>query len=104
MVTPDFLARVIGDPRVWYVIYNRVIWSRRQDWKPERYTGDNPHVEHVHVSLINNQETRRDGSSRIWDANEVSFAERSTTGCGLASLITKSLFVRVVARIKRRGY
>lgn len=45
------LRSVIGDPRVWYVIYNRVIYSRTYDWAPRRYTGANPHDTHIHVSF-----------------------------------------------------
>lgn len=45
------LKATIGDPRVWYVISNRVIYSRTVDWGPRVYTGSNPHDHHVHVSL-----------------------------------------------------
>lgn len=45
------LAAAIGDPRVWYVIWNRQIWSRTYNWAPRPYTGSNPHDKHVHVSL-----------------------------------------------------
>lgn len=34
-----------------YVIYNRTIWSRTKDFKPRAYTGDNPHTDHIHVSI-----------------------------------------------------
>lgn len=98
MNVPEFLARVIGDPRVWYVVHDQLIWNRRTAWVPEAYTGPNPHLEHVHVSLINSTE------KRVWSAQELYFAETTTTGWGLASLIIKSMYVRVVARIKRRGY
>jgi hypothetical protein len=33
-----------------YVIHNRVIWSRSSGWKPRKYTGKNPHTDHVHGS------------------------------------------------------
>lgn len=33
-----------------YIIFNRTIWSRSNSFKPKAYTGDNPHVEHVHIS------------------------------------------------------
>ena len=45
------LHSLIGDSRVWYVIYNRVIYSRTYDWAPRRYTGANPHDTHIHVSF-----------------------------------------------------
>lgn len=34
-----------------YVVYNREIWSRTKDFKPRPYTGDNPHTDHIHVSI-----------------------------------------------------
>lgn len=59
-ITPDgdpnedlrlrLLKAAIGDPRVWYVISNGVIYSRTYGWQPRVYTG-NPHTGHVHVSL-----------------------------------------------------
>lgn len=98
MVVADFLARVIGDPRVWYVIYNSTIWSRKQEWVPQKYNGPSPHTDHIHVSIINNQETRP-----FTDA-EVKYAETTTTGFGLASLITPAMVVRVTRRLMRRGY
>jgi hypothetical protein len=33
-----------------YVIHNRVIWSVTRDWQPRKYTGSNPHTDHVHIS------------------------------------------------------
>jgi hypothetical protein len=44
-----------GDPRVWYVISNGVIWSRTYGWKARRYTGSNPHTKHVHISAVEDQ-------------------------------------------------
>lgn len=48
----DVLAAAIGDPRVWYVIWNRKIYSRTYGWKPRAYTGTNPHDHHVHISIL----------------------------------------------------
>lgn len=45
------LRELIGDPRVWYVIHEGVIWSRTHGWKARRYTGENPHNGHIHVSI-----------------------------------------------------
>lgn len=46
------LKAAIGDPRVWYVIYARKIYSRTYGWRARAYTGSNPHDHHIHVSLI----------------------------------------------------
>lgn len=47
----QLLKVTIGDPRVWYVISNGVIYSRTRDFRPVAYTGSNGHFAHVHVSL-----------------------------------------------------
>jgi len=44
-----------GDPRVWYIISNGIIWSRTYGWKARRYTGANPHTKHVHISAVEDQ-------------------------------------------------
>jgi hypothetical protein len=46
------LSETIGDPRVNYVIHNRVIYSRIRDFKPKHYTGTNPHTGHIHISIL----------------------------------------------------
>jgi len=33
-----------------YVIYNRTIWTRAHGFQPRKYTGTDPHTEHVHIS------------------------------------------------------
>jgi len=33
-----------------YVIHNRVIWSVSVGWQARRYTGSDPHTNHVHIS------------------------------------------------------
>lgn len=50
-IRQDVLKACIGDPRVWYVISNGVIYSRTHDWVGQPYTGTNPHDHHVHVSI-----------------------------------------------------
>lgn len=58
------LTELIGDPRAWYVIYNRVIYSRTYDWAAHAYTGSNPHDKHVHVSLMHTHAAEID--TRVW--------------------------------------
>lgn len=45
------LKALIGHDAVWYVIYNKRIWSRTYGWRAREYLGANPHVGHVHVSI-----------------------------------------------------
>lgn len=52
--TNVLIAALIRDPRVWYVIHDGKTWSRTYGFKPRKYTGSNPHTDHVHVSLNQN--------------------------------------------------
>lgn len=56
------LREVIGDGRVWYVIWNRVMYSRSYGWRARRYTGSNPHDKHVHISIRLDREAETNGS------------------------------------------
>jgi hypothetical protein len=47
----ELLDALIGDPRVWYVIWNRRIASVTHEWKWTGYRGINPHTHHIHVSI-----------------------------------------------------
>jgi hypothetical protein len=50
-IDPKLVVRLaIAHPTTQYVIFNRTIWSRTHGFKPRRYTGPNPHTEHLHVS------------------------------------------------------
>jgi peptidoglycan hydrolase-like protein with peptidoglycan-binding domain len=43
-----------GDPRLangGYVIFNRRIASWSHEWRWRHYTGDNPHTDHIHLSV-----------------------------------------------------
>jgi peptidoglycan hydrolase-like protein with peptidoglycan-binding domain len=33
-----------------YVIHNRTIWTRARGFQPKKYTGKDPHTDHVHIS------------------------------------------------------
>jgi peptidoglycan hydrolase-like protein with peptidoglycan-binding domain len=44
------VRRAIRHPTVHYVIFDRTIWTRDNDFRSRRYTGDNPHTGHIHVS------------------------------------------------------
>lgn len=40
----------VGRSDLAYVIHNRTIWSASRGWKAARYTGSDPHTNHVHIS------------------------------------------------------
>lgn len=48
---PELLHVLIGDSRVWYVIWNRRIASVTHGWVWKPYDGASPHTHHVHISV-----------------------------------------------------
>jgi hypothetical protein len=48
---PTVLAWVLASPYVNYVIHDRRIWQASDWFAPRHYTGDNPHTDHIHVSI-----------------------------------------------------
>lgn len=48
----EMINELIGDPRVWYIISNGIIYSRTFGWRARKYTGTNGHWGHVHVSFL----------------------------------------------------
>lgn len=47
----EILNSAIWHPAVWYVISNGIIYSRTHDFQALKYTGDNGHFKHVHISI-----------------------------------------------------
>jgi hypothetical protein len=57
------------DERVDYLIYDKKIWSRaRRKEGNRKYTGSNPHVKHLHISI--NATHRSDTSPWFWWLNQ----------------------------------
>lgn len=54
------LNEVIGDPRVWYVISNGIIYSSTYGWEARKYTGSNSHDKHVHISIRHTEVAEND--------------------------------------------
>jgi hypothetical protein len=48
------IKKILATPadrnRLKYIIFNRVIWSASDGWRPRAYTGSNPHDKHAHFS------------------------------------------------------
>lgn len=55
---------LVADPRVWYVIHDRVIRSRTYGFKRQDYHGADPHLHHIHVSLV--QRAAQCDDTRAW--------------------------------------
>jgi hypothetical protein len=45
----DIFKQLQNDPRVKYLIFNRKIWTPENG--VDIYTGSNPHVKHIHISI-----------------------------------------------------
>lgn len=67
-----FVAHLIANPHpnLRYVIYNRVIYQRKNGFAPQDYSGKNAHKTHVHVSVGNGPDgrstTNYDNGSTSW--------------------------------------
>lgn len=57
------VMKLIKDPRTWYVIYNRTIWSRTNNFRPKYYGGANAHTHHIHFSIRSGVKYENDKSS-----------------------------------------
>lgn len=57
--------RLSHDPRIRYVISNHHITSASRNWQWESYDGSDPHTNHAHVSVWDDQ-ARFDDTSRAW--------------------------------------
>lgn len=49
----DYLVKrgKAGDPRIWYIVWDRHIYSDTYNWVKQEYKGTDPHTSHVHMSL-----------------------------------------------------
>lgn len=51
-IRPRMLVNgALAHPATEYVIWDRRIWSRDNDWRAAPYDGPDPHTAHVHVSI-----------------------------------------------------
>jgi hypothetical protein len=63
---PDFatvFAAIKRHPSARYVIYERRLYHRDRGWKPEPYSGDNPHDKHFHLSIDQTRTAEQDRRS-----------------------------------------
>lgn len=93
--TAAILDAVIGDSRVWYVIYNGRIWSRTYGWVSQPQAGD-PHRSHIHISLRSEDQATAvaaERDTRAW------FVARSTASRpNLSAADTRVLQRALIAR------
>lgn len=58
----QLLDATIGDQRVWYVIWDRHIYSRTYGWAKRAYDGADPHTGHIHISINHTKAAETDTS------------------------------------------
>lgn len=58
------LPALLRHPSVDYFIHHGMLWSHRTGFRPVPYRGPNPHVSHVHVSILDGRPAAR--SRRRW--------------------------------------
>ena len=85
----DLLLRhTTNDSRVAYVIYNRRIYTHRRGWY--RYTGSNPHTNHVHISIAHTSTAENDTKLWFGSAGSSSSSKTSTASKPKSSSSKKS--------------
>jgi hypothetical protein len=57
-------AAIKRHPSARYVIYERTLYHRLRGWKPEAYSGSNPHDHHFHLSI--DQTSAAEQDTRSW--------------------------------------
>lgn len=52
-ISPSWIINNIrsGGGILWYIIWNRTIWSNTRGFRPIAYTGRNPHTDHMHIEV-----------------------------------------------------
>lgn len=65
---PSVLASAMTHPAVRYVIHNRRIYHVDNLFRPKAYTGDNPHTEHIHISIEHTKTA--EASKAVWELVE----------------------------------
>lgn len=52
-IDPMWIVRNIRKPSgvLWYIIWNRKLYSNTYGWVERAYTGSNPHTDHMHIEI-----------------------------------------------------
>lgn len=46
------IKHIVKDDKVlWYIIWNRKLYSNTYNWVPRAYNGKNPHTDHMHIEI-----------------------------------------------------
>jgi hypothetical protein len=76
-----FVAHLVANPHpnLRYVIFNELIYKRKNGFKPEPYYGVNKHKKHAHVSVGNGPDGRSTSnydSTATWDIDDLGSAPK----------------------------
>jgi len=64
-INEDWIIQHIykGEHILWYIIWNRKLYSNTYGWKPRAYTGSNPHTDHMHIEIYQTNTAEQFGGS-----------------------------------------
>lgn len=63
------------DSRLWYIIFERKIYNRKDNFTPRPYSGANAHAHHLHISVSDDPALYDDG--RDWNLGELTTGKRA---------------------------
>lgn len=78
--------------RTYYIIYDRKMYHSKRNFVPERYTGKDPHTNHIHVSTL----AKEDENSSPWNLSVI-----STGGTVADSELVQDMAYRIDAALMR---
>jgi hypothetical protein len=52
-----------GGGVLWYIIWNRGIWTRENGWRRQYYDGSNPHTDHLHIEVLRDNKAENYGGN-----------------------------------------
>lgn len=71
----EVFAAIRRHPSARYVIYERTLYHRLRGWRPEPYSGSNPHDKHFHLSI--DQTVAAEQDTRPWGLLEDQMSEKA---------------------------
>lgn len=90
--------------RLNYIIFDRQIYDKDNDWNPEPYTGSDPHTNHAHFSA--RYETSCENDTRPWGVVKEwdQMATKDEVKAALREVIEKDIFNYALSRVAAAGW
>lgn len=92
----SFLAAAKKHPSTNYVIFNRKIYSRSNGWVAKAYKGASPHLEHIHISIL--QTKSAENSTVKWFPKPAKISYLKYPGKDAFKLGAKNAGVKIVQK------